>query len=114
MRIYFIWLPLFAMIFYPGITHAEGGCPAGQYPIGGQGAMACAPMPQDDAQQQPRPIGKWIKTWGAIASDGGDNLGVAAGKIKKMMPSKMQNQNAALKAERNAMSFSLIKTNAQR
>ncbi|WAH64140.1 DUF4189 domain-containing protein [Xanthomonas hortorum] len=62
---------------------AEGGCPPGQYPIGGQGAMACAPMPQDNAQQQPRPIGKWIKTWGAIASDGGDNLGVAAGKIKK-------------------------------
>lgn len=46
---------------------AEQGCPPGQYPIGGQGAIACAPLPQQSVQQQPRPSGKWIKTWGAIA-----------------------------------------------
>ena len=62
---------------------AEGGCPPGQYPIGGQGALACAPIPQDNTQKQPRPSGRWIKTWGAIASDSGDNLGVSVGKIDK-------------------------------
>ncbi|MEA9487941.1 hypothetical protein VC187_01690, partial [Xanthomonas campestris] len=25
---------------------AEQGCPPGQFPIGGQGAVACAPIPQ--------------------------------------------------------------------
>ncbi|WP_249027693.1 DUF4189 domain-containing protein [Xanthomonas cucurbitae] len=65
-------------------AHAEQGCPPGQYPIGGQGVVACAPIPQDNPiQQAPRPSGKWLKTWGAIASDGGDNLGVSKGKLKK-------------------------------
>ncbi|MFS8375788.1 DUF4189 domain-containing protein [Xanthomonas campestris pv. armoraciae] len=65
-------------------AQAEQGCPPGQYPIGGQGVAACAPIPQENSiQQEPRPSGKWIKTWGAIASDGGDNLGVAKGKLKK-------------------------------
>ncbi|MCD0256758.1 DUF4189 domain-containing protein [Xanthomonas melonis] len=62
---------------------AEQGCPPGQYPIGGQGVAACAPIPQDGSTQAARPTGKWLKTWGAIASDGGDNLGVAKNKIKK-------------------------------
>ncbi|MEQ7868872.1 DUF4189 domain-containing protein [Xanthomonas sp. WHRI 8393] len=65
-------------------TNAEQGCPPGQFPIGGQGAAACAPIPQGDSvQKQPRPIGKWINTWGAIASDGGDNLGVSVGERGK-------------------------------
>ncbi|HHZ21868.1 TPA: DUF4189 domain-containing protein [Xanthomonas vasicola pv. zeae] len=66
-------------------THAFAqGCPVGQYQIGGQGAVACAPIPQDGAiQQESRPLGKWIKTWGAIATDGADNLGVSTGKLKK-------------------------------
>jgi len=57
-----------AMLF-ASAAHAEGGCPAGQYPIGGQGAVGCAPMPQQQQQQQqaPRPSGEWIKTWGAIS-----------------------------------------------
>ncbi|WP_115563273.1 DUF4189 domain-containing protein [Xanthomonas arboricola] len=47
---------------------AEQGCPAGQYPIGGQGAISCAPIPQDrPTVTQPRPTGKWLKTWGAVA-----------------------------------------------
>ncbi|CAD7385014.1 DUF4189 domain-containing protein [Xanthomonas arboricola] len=48
---------------------AEGNCPPGQFPIGGQGAISCAPMPQSGSAmpQEPRPLGKWIKTWGAIA-----------------------------------------------
>ncbi|WP_426683079.1 DUF4189 domain-containing protein [Xanthomonas translucens pv. undulosa] len=65
-------------------SHAEQGCPPGQYPIGGQGVAACAPIPKENPiVEQPRPSGKWLKTWGAIASDGGDNLGVSTGKLKK-------------------------------
>ncbi|MDG6401294.1 DUF4189 domain-containing protein [Pseudomonas quasicaspiana] len=65
---------------------AEQGCPPGQYPIGGQGAIACAPLPQQSVQQQPRPSGKWIKTWGAIAMGSSDSIptyGVTTGKLSK-------------------------------
>ncbi|NIK39030.1 hypothetical protein FHY12_001315 [Xanthomonas arboricola] len=66
-----------------GISRAEQGCPPGQYPIGGQGVAACAPIPQANSAQEARPLGKWINTWGAIASDGGDNLGVSTGERRK-------------------------------
>lgn len=56
---------------------AEGGCPPGMYPIGGQGVQGCAPIPgaQGGAGSgssyspplPPRPSGEWIKTWGALA-----------------------------------------------
>ncbi|MCC8444928.1 DUF4189 domain-containing protein [Xanthomonas translucens] len=64
---------------------AEQGCPPGQYPIGGQGVAACAPIPQESPiQQQPRPTGKWIETWGAIAHDSVNGyLGVSVGKTSK-------------------------------
>ncbi|WP_295941968.1 DUF4189 domain-containing protein [uncultured Xanthomonas sp.] len=69
-------------------AHAEGGCPPGQYPIGGQGAAGCAPIPQSQAapQEAPRPTGYWVKTWGAIAmgaGDGWNSLGVTTGKASK-------------------------------
>ncbi|MCP3046280.1 DUF4189 domain-containing protein [Xanthomonas euvesicatoria pv. allii] len=71
------------IFFAPGYAAAQG-CPVGQYQIGGQGAVACAPIPQGaSTQQDPRPSGKWLKTWGAIAGDGGNNLGVSTGKLKK-------------------------------
>ncbi|QWN05888.1 DUF4189 domain-containing protein [Xanthomonas citri pv. fuscans] len=66
------------------------GCPPGQYQIGGQGAIACAPIPQGsqdnlEQQQSPRPTGKWIKTWGAVSLDKSDvgALGVSVGKLSK-------------------------------
>ncbi|MCD0244388.1 DUF4189 domain-containing protein [Xanthomonas melonis] len=64
---------------------AEQGCPPGQYPIGGQGVAACAPIPQGNSgSQEPRPLGKWIKTWGAVARDRENGfLGAAVGKISK-------------------------------
>ncbi|WP_232372868.1 DUF4189 domain-containing protein [Xanthomonas hydrangeae] len=75
----------FYLLFLVGFAHAEGGCPPGQYPIGGQGAMACAPLPQGN-NQQARPSGKWIKTWGAIAMgsiDAVTSYGVTTGKLSK-------------------------------
>ncbi|MGX1997808.1 MULTISPECIES: DUF4189 domain-containing protein [Xanthomonas] len=74
------------LFFFSYSATAEQGCPPGQYPIGGQGAAACAPIPQSQTQQtQPSPIGKWIKTWGAVALDESDvgALGVSAGKLSK-------------------------------
>ncbi len=65
---------------------AEQGCPPGQYPIGGQGVAACAPIPQgSSSQQESRPLGKWIKTWGAISLDKSSvgALGVSTGKLSK-------------------------------
>lgn len=34
-----------ALAAFSGHAFAEGGCPAGQYPIGGQGVQGCAPIP---------------------------------------------------------------------
>ncbi|MCC8616941.1 DUF4189 domain-containing protein [Xanthomonas vesicatoria] len=66
-------------------ARAEQGCPPGQYPIGGQGVAACAPIPQGASNQEPRPLGKWIKTWGAVALDESEvgAVGVATGEFSK-------------------------------
>ena len=81
------WVLFCMTTFFVGAANAEGGCPAGQYPIGGQGVMACAPMPQQQQQQAPRrPTGEWIKTWGSIAMGSIDSItsyGVPTGKMSK-------------------------------
>lgn len=55
---------------------AEGRCPPGQFPVGGQGMLGCAPIPgangASGATQEassPRPTGKWETRWVAIAED---------------------------------------------
>ncbi|MCC8472382.1 DUF4189 domain-containing protein [Xanthomonas phaseoli] len=83
--IYLGFLPLFFSIN----AWAEQGCPPGQYPIGGQGVAACAPIPQGNSEQTapaPRPLGKWINTWGAVAIGSIEleqTLGVTTGKLSK-------------------------------
>ncbi|AWH31252.1 MULTISPECIES: DUF4189 domain-containing protein [unclassified Stenotrophomonas maltophilia group] len=71
---------------------AEGGsCPQGYYPIGGQGAQGCAPIPGGSSgsggqSEVPAnsPTGHWIKTWGSIASSTtSDDVGVSDGKRTK-------------------------------
>ncbi|MCQ2994331.1 DUF4189 domain-containing protein [Pseudomonas quasicaspiana] len=82
----FYWSLIFLLALTPNFASAEGGCPAGQYPIGGQGAVACAPMPQNNSQPQARPLGEWIKTWGAIAMGSIDSIttyGVSTGKLSE-------------------------------
>ncbi|PNY76300.1 hypothetical protein C1750_00635 [Stenotrophomonas pavanii] len=61
------------LIVFPAVAFAEGSCPPGFYPIGGQGVQGCAPIPGAAASippsQAPRqaPEGEWEKRWGAIA-----------------------------------------------
>lgn len=60
-------------------VHAEGGCPPGSYPIGGQGVQGCAPIPSNgSAEEQARPTGRWLKTWGAIATASNGDAGASA------------------------------------
>jgi hypothetical protein len=68
----------------PTLVKAEGGCPQGQYPIGGQGVQGCAPIPSGGGVAAPaRPSGKWIKTWGAISLSPDGASGAAAGRLSK-------------------------------
>lgn len=84
-------LTLFFLMIVGLPAMAEQGCPPGQYPIGGQGVVACAPIPQENSvQEQPRPLGQWIKTWGGIALDesGAGAVGVASGERSKRAAQK--------------------------
>lgn len=42
LKIFLAWF----VLAFSASAMAEQGCPPGQYPIGGQGVAACAPMPQ--------------------------------------------------------------------
>jgi hypothetical protein len=85
-------LGLFLLIL-PFASFAEGGCPPGQYPIGGQGVVGCAPIPgaaTSGGNSAPQPTGKWETRWGAVAEDSkpvevGQNIatGVAASQKSK-------------------------------
>ncbi|PPU93634.1 DUF4189 domain-containing protein [Xanthomonas albilineans] len=76
----------FSIFIFSFNASAEGGCPPGQLPAQSNGSMSsCVPIPQDSPEpQQPRPTGKWLKTWGAIAGDDGDDFGVSTGKLNKI------------------------------
>jgi hypothetical protein len=54
-------------------VHAEGGCPAGMYPIGGGsgGWSGCAPIPNNGGQPAADAGPQWSSRWGAIAADSG-------------------------------------------
>jgi len=75
---------------------AEGNCPPGMYPIGGQGVQGCAPIPgAAGASTSPstpapaRPLGEWVKTWGAIAvSKATSDAGVSTGLRSKRSAEK--------------------------
>jgi len=63
---------LSAFLLVPTIALAEGACPPGQYPVGGQGVVGCAPIPQGGtggSVAAPRPTGKWETRWGAVVED---------------------------------------------
>ncbi|MGE8238118.1 MAG: DUF4189 domain-containing protein [Stenotrophomonas indicatrix] len=72
---------------------AEGNCPSGYYPIGGQGVQGCAPIPggssgggpaQGGVPQPPRPSGEWLTRWGAVVqSPTSDLIGTSANKTSE-------------------------------
>ncbi|MDO0790481.1 DUF4189 domain-containing protein [Xanthomonas campestris pv. campestris] len=84
-------LPIFLI---SACARAEQGCPPGQIPAQSNGSItSCGPIPAGYNQEQPasspRPLGKWIKTWGAIASDNeGGNLGVSTDNLKRKQAEK--------------------------
>ncbi|WP_376779674.1 DUF4189 domain-containing protein [Diaphorobacter nitroreducens] len=90
--VWMTWL-LLVSLGLSGSAFAEGGsCPPGYYPIGGQGAQGCAPIPSgggsgSSGSQEIRlstPTGRWIKTWGAIAeATATSDAGVSDGKRTK-------------------------------
>lgn len=71
----------------PESVRAEGRCPPGQYPIGGQGVGGCAPIPGGAAaaDTEPKATGRWIKTWGAIALSPSGASGASTGKKTKSL-----------------------------
>ena len=63
---------LSTLLFWSTSSHAEGGCPPGQYPQQGQGWQSCVPIPgsgQAQSQSQSRPSA-WLTRWLAFATDG--------------------------------------------
>jgi hypothetical protein len=65
------------LLLAPLGAFAEGRCPPGQFPVGGQGMLGCAPIPGGSGAaagpSAPRPTGKWETRWGAIAEDSSAN-----------------------------------------
>jgi len=72
--------------FWSSPVAAEGNCPSGFYPIGGQGVSGCAPIPgavagtaSPSAPAPAQPLGEWLTRWGAVAESPTSNLvGTAA------------------------------------
>jgi len=74
------------MSAWSSTVSAEGRCPPGQYPIGGQGFAGCAPIPNASPQppQRPQPTGKWLDRWGAISlSSTTGSAGTATGRVSR-------------------------------
>lgn len=103
MRVAF-FLSMLVVHYFSGIDMAlaEGRCPPGQYPVGGQGVLGCAPIPgygsdsaaQNDDAGPLRPRGKWKVTWGAIAWSAESGI---AGVALNQYFSKRKAEAAALK-----------------
>lgn len=68
-----------------GPVSAEGRCPPGSYPVGGQGVGGCAPIGAGSGgpASLPRATGKWHKTWGAISASATGMVGVSVGKLSR-------------------------------
>lgn len=75
----FFKIKLFISLFFLSFSsYSEGNCPAGYYPIGGQGVSGCAPMSSGGAQA-PQAAGEWQTRWGALArNEDSSILGVAS------------------------------------
>lgn len=75
-------------VFSIAELRAEGNCPPGYYPIGGQGVVGCAPIPGRNSQVAEPPPGQSKRsiryTWGAIAGDQNRGIyGTAVGNFSR-------------------------------
>jgi len=75
MKLLTLTLLALALLLFEVSARAEGNCPPGYYPIGGQGVQGCAPYPNQAQPQQQRPAPalqpqQWESRWGAIVTDG--------------------------------------------
>jgi hypothetical protein len=91
----FIVIELFVQLVY-----AEGGsCPDGYYPIGGQGTMGCAPLPDNyygnNSNNYASPV-KWVDRWGSIVIGWDANNNGIFGKSVNM-PNKADAEATAMK-----------------
>ncbi|MFA1733560.1 DUF4189 domain-containing protein [Xanthomonas campestris] len=84
MRSYFKFGFSLVLFLFALPSFAEGTCPPGYYPIGGQGASGCAPINSQGSSSVPQPTGEWKTRWGAIARDElTQTIGVSAGEKSK-------------------------------
>jgi hypothetical protein len=104
----FYLISCFFLLFIFSDVRAEGRCPPGQYPVGGQGVQGCAPIPGYGAHggngghAAPVPSGEWLKTWGAIAGSPSTNLmGVSVGEISKEEAERVALAKCAAEGDRN-------------
>ena len=77
----FICLSLFSII--SSTTNAEGNCPPGYYPVGGQGVQGCAPIPNygGGGGGYSAPSYRSPTTEGYVAAGTNGVIGVATAKI---------------------------------
>ena len=98
-------LPIFfILIIFLAIenAHAEGNCPSGYYPIGGQGVQGCAPISSGGSggytNQNPTLYPLIETLWGAIAEDKSKGLKGRPIGFTRNFKSKDEAQAKALKA----------------
>jgi len=82
-------LVIIVLVVTARVSTAEGNCPPGHYPIGGQGVQGCAPMGGDPStsgvSRLSRPAGRWKLTWGAVAAAADGAVGLFNGAPSKRL-----------------------------
>ena len=95
---------LMLLIYLLGVAgttlHAEGGCPSGMVPEGGQGTSSCRPLPgYDQSGNGGQPLGPravtYLERWGAVAMDTYEtaNVGAAHAKSSRAEAEKIAMKN---------------------
>ncbi|WDJ07610.1 DUF4189 domain-containing protein [Xanthomonas campestris pv. incanae] len=83
MKLWISFALLLMLDFYSSSVFAEGNCPPGFYPIGGQGAVGCAPV-SSPTNATPTATGEWETRWGAFAFDEAKGfMGASSGQESK-------------------------------
>ncbi|WP_089153116.1 DUF4189 domain-containing protein [Stenotrophomonas pictorum] len=91
-------------------TYAEGPCPPGQYPVGGQGVLGCAPIPSGaSGAVGPRATGRWIKTWGVISVSRSGDMGASVGQRSKRTAISEAQQRCATYGAKDCSVFASYK-----